>query len=103
MIDRYLANRQDLYWDSLVECYCSTLNCFGFAPYFVAVETATNLFSTVGPIVATAVAAAVAAVALVAVVEEADYLLMMALVVTLIEYVALDLVAVAALTAYGTK
>lgn len=68
----------------------------------MAVETATSLFSSVGPIAATA--AAVAAAALVAVVvEEADYLLMMAMVVTLIEYVALGSVAVAALTECETK
>lgn len=66
---------------------------FGFAPYFVAVATATNLFSMFG-------AAAVAAAAAVVAVGGADYLLTMALVVTLVEYVALDLVAVVALTVF---
>lgn len=70
--------------------------CFGFALYFVAAVTATNSISAIGLVVVTTAAA----VAVVAVVEGADYLLMMALVVTLIEYVALDLLAVAALTVF---
>lgn len=58
--------------------------------------TATNWFLVV------VVVAAVAAVAVVAV-EGADYLLTMALVVTLIEYVALDSVVVAASTVFKTN
>lgn len=62
---------------------------FGFAPYSVAVATATNLFLVVGSVAATVVA-----------VEGADYLLMMALVVTLIEYVTLDLMLFVVLTVF---
>jgi len=67
-------------WKTFGSHHCYS-KCSEFAPYFVtaAAMEALNLLSVVA-------------------VADADYLLMMALVVTWIEYVALELVAVAAST-----